>query len=471
MRTLGAVLTVVSTLAPCLAPAQRNALPKVEGPIPATAPVGDKSHDYPYGSTAHWVGAFGYREDEFFVSGKAIVYKGDGYALATADTTSHAYKTRVMVRRPLDARRFNGTVILEFITTSAQLDQENEWIWTHEHLMRSGYVHVGVSAQARGINALPNGLRNWSPRRYGTLDVNRDGTAGVADDIFAQVAATLKDPAGSALLGGLRARNVIASGHSSSALALSLFYNGVQQLTRVIDGFVLHGFDVQLRPQVETPAVKLLAELDGEAAAVTEFIGRGRARGLEPGVRVSTYSDTQFVRTWQVAGWAHAGRDLIDSLSQLLARDFEPRAMNQCEQPPLSDVPGHFVQEALYDAMKRWIEQGIAPPHAPRLQHEGTPPQIVRDRYGIAVGGIRLPQVAVPVAMNSGVNSGEQFCRIYGSHVPFADSTLARLYPTHAAYVTAVERAANDAARAGYITRDAAARIVAEAERSNLGRP
>jgi hypothetical protein len=469
LRKLGAVLTVVSTLAPCLALAQRSALPKVEGPIPATAPLGDQSHDYPYGSTAHWVGAFGYREDEFFVSGKAIVYKGDGYALATADTASHAYKTRVMVRRPLDARRFNGTVILEFITTSGQQDQENEWIWTHEHLMRSGYVHVGVSAQARGVNAVPNGLRSWSPRRYGTLDVNRDGTGPVADDIFAQVAATLKDPAGSALLGGLRARNVIASGHSSSALALSLFYNGVQQLTRVIDGFVLHGFDVQLRPEVETPAVKLLAELDGETAAVTEFI---RSRGLPPGVSASTYSDTQFVRVWQVAGWAHAGRDLMDPLRKLFARDFTDRGpVSKCEQPPPSEVPGHFVQEALYDAMKRWIEQGVAPPHAPRIQHDGTPPQIVRDRYGIAVGGIRLPQVAVPVAMNSGVNSREQSCRIFGAHVPFADSTLVRLYPTHTAYVTAVERAADDAARAGYITQDAAARIVAEAERSNVRRP
>src|SRR5262245_50276849 len=215
MRLLRAVLAIVFAVVPSLAPAQRTAVAKIEGPIPATAPIGDKSHDYPYGSTAHWVGAFGYREDEFFVSGKAIVYRSDGYAPATADTTSHAYKTRVMVRRPLDAGRFNGTVILEFITTSGGQDQENEWIWTHDHLMRSGYVHVGVSAQRRGIEALPNGLRNWSPHRYGTLDVNRDGTAGVADDVFAQVAATLKDPAGFALVGGLRARNVIASGHSS----------------------------------------------------------------------------------------------------------------------------------------------------------------------------------------------------------------------------------------------------------------
>jgi hypothetical protein len=86
------------------------------------------------------------------------------------------------------------------------------------------------------------------------------------------------------------------------------------------------------------------------------------------------------------------------------------------------------------------------------------------------MGGIRLPQVAVPIGMNSDVNSGEQYCNIFGAHVPFADSTLARLYPTHAAYVAAVERSASDAVRAGFINRDAAARITAEAERSPIGR-
>ena len=47
------------------------------------------------------------------------------------------------------------------------------------------------------------------------------------------------------------------------------------------------------------------------------------------------------------------------------------------------------------------------------------------------------PQLDVPVALNTGANSGATFCSLYGSHQPYDAATLRALYPTHRDYVTA----------------------------------
>jgi len=53
--------------------------------------------------------------------------------------------------------------------------------------------------------------------------------------------------------------------------------------------------------------------------------------------------------------------------------------------------------------------------------------------------------------------------------VPFDAPTLARLYPTHAAYAAAVIRVTDANYRAGFLTKDGAAEIKREAARSAVG--
>ena len=142
----------------------------------------------------------------------------------------------------------------------------------------------------------------------------------------------------------------------------------------------------------------------------------------------------------------------------------------------MSRVPAHLVQNAVYDWMKLWIEKGTPPPHAPPITMSspgtgrgGSPGVVARDENGNALGGIRLAEFAVPTATNTGVNSGGQYCNILGSHVPFDAARLARLYPTPTAYVAAVERITNENLKAGYITKEGAARTRQEAARSKIG--
>jgi hypothetical protein len=255
-------------------------------------------------------------------------------------------------------------------------------------------------------------------------------------------------------------RNIIATGHSGSASRLINYYNAIHQLAGVIDGFVLHGAPgMQVRPDLKTPAWKLLAETDVQ----------------NPGA--SRQPDHDYLRTWEVAGAAHAGWDLIQVIDRLNARDFHQSSpQSKCDQPPLSRVPSNLVQHAVYDWMKVWIEKGTRPPQAPPITlasagtgRGGERGVLARDEHGNALGGIRLAAIAVPTATNTGANSGEQYCNIFGSHVPFDAAKLARLYPNHSAYVKSVERITNENLRAGYITKEGAAETKQEAARSKVG--
>jgi hypothetical protein len=86
------------------------------------------------------------------------------------------------------------------------------------------------------------------------------------------------------------------------------------------------------------------------------------------------------------------------------------------------------------------------------------------------LGGIRLAEVEVPTGLNVGTNSGPGACVRWGYYTPFDVATLTKLYPTHAAYVSAVEKAANENLRAGFILKADAERTIQDARDSAIGR-
>ena len=57
------------------------------------------------------------------------------------------YKTRMLVRRPADPRKFNGTVVLEWYNVTTGQDIDFNYGAAHEYLLRNGYAIVAVSAQ------------------------------------------------------------------------------------------------------------------------------------------------------------------------------------------------------------------------------------------------------------------------------------------------------------------------------------
>ncbi|MGW0803471.1 alpha/beta hydrolase domain-containing protein [Nonomuraea sp. NPDC002799] len=406
------------------------ATPRIEGPLPGAPPGDPASPDvaqtYPWLATDADLAAVGYVEQEFHLSGEADAYSVTGELLAS----DVPYKTRVLVRRPVSPARFNGTVLAEWQNVTAGYDLDA--LWSPDLVTRAGYVWVGISAQRVGVNQ----LRQWSPARYGGFDVTGGGRF-MADelsyDVFSQAAKAIRTPVrpdGVALLGRLRAGTVLAIGASQSAGRLTVYYDAVlPKIESVFDAYGQIVGSAPIRAGAE-PVFQVLSETDVRSP-------------VRP-------ADTERFRRWEVAGSAHSGWFGYSNRVPLLARDLGAAPTYTCTRPPFSRVPLHHVLAAAYGHLARWARRGAAPPTAPPLEFaaDGTK---ARDELGLARGGIRLSQVEAPTALNTGDNSGETFCVLFGTHIPFDQAQLDRLYPSHGRYVSAVARADARNLKAGYL--------------------
>lgn len=424
--------------------------PVVVGPVPATTAPGDPAHGYPFLATDLDLAGHGYVEEEFFLEGEATRYQADGVTDATVLSTGHEYRTRIVVRRPVDPAAFNGTVIAEWYNVSNQWDQEVDWFQTHEHLVREGYAWVGVSAQRAGVHSA-TGLRAWSPERYGSLDLTDGGTVTddtLSWDVFSQAVEAVRDPAGTAPLGPLDAERVVATGHSQSAGRLWSYVNSVDPLADVVDAVVLHGGGGVVRDDLETPVFKINSETD----VAIDLLGAAQRQ-----------PDTDVLRTWEVAGASHGDWKLITDYGRLRLRDVGsapggyPGTPQTCEQPSGSRVPQHMVQGAVYDHAAAWVADGTAPPSASPIELTDEPREVVRDELGLGLGGIRLAQQDVPSRINSGLNAGPGFCFLDGGSTPVDDATLAAWYPDPQAYADEVVATTRAAVEAGHVVADVAA--------------
>ena len=113
---------------------------------------------------------FGYSEREYFFAGTASAYKpkgtlGQDGRWNVVPTTTAAYKSRMVVRTPTDPRKFNGTVVVEWLNETPGRDADFDFGFAHAELLRDGFAYVGVSAQALGVNG-PSGLKVQNPTRY-----------------------------------------------------------------------------------------------------------------------------------------------------------------------------------------------------------------------------------------------------------------------------------------------------------------
>ena len=253
-------------------------------------------------------------------------------------STGHDYTTRIVVRRPVDAAGFNGTVLAEWYNVSNQWDQEVDWFQTHEHLVREGYAWVGVSAQRAGVHSA-TGLRAWSPDRYGSLDLTDGGTVTddtLSWDVFSQAVQAVRSPTGVAPLGPLDAERVIATGHSQSAFRLWSYVNSVDPLAGVVDAVVLHGGGPPIRLDLDTPVFKLNSETD----VAINLIGAAQRQ-----------PDSDTLRTWEVAGASHGDWKLITDYGRLRIRDIGTAPGGYPGTPQTCDLPVRLAHPPAHGAV------------------------------------------------------------------------------------------------------------------------
>jgi hypothetical protein len=454
-RWTSAVL-VAAVVASLLTIGSRSSAAATEVPTPTvTGPVPVTDDSYPFLSSALpgdetvedgipiEMRRYRYVEEEFLFAGTARLYDPTGAQIGTQD-----YLTRMVVRRPDRLSRADGTVLLEWNNVTAGYDLEIDWFHANEHVMRNRYVWVGVSTQRVGVQA----LRDWDPVRYDGLTVGEDPALADAQswDVFSQAAQALLHPGTVDPLPGFTVERLIATGHSQSAARLATYYNAIQPQQGLVDAFMVHGAGTALDASLDTPVMRLMAETDVPSEATS----------AEPDA-------ARFVR-WEVAGTSHVGFKEFATFGPLVSRDLGA-VQPVCDLPPFSRIPFHYVLNAGYARLVGWLDTGVAPPAAPRLEW-ADPTTKARDGFGNALGGIRLPQHQVATALNHGSNSGDPFCFLFGHHIPFDRATLDALYPTHLGYVLEVTLAARDARRNGYLLLPDSIATVLDAARSDIGR-
>jgi Alpha/beta hydrolase domain len=438
--------------------------PTVTGPIAATASPGDPSHAYPFFATNHDLAGAGYVEEEFFFSGTANRYSTPALATGTVLDGGHPYTTRMVVRRPADPKRFNGTVLVEWYNVTNGFDAENSWFFSWEHILRAGYVWVGVSAQRVGVNE----LRNWGPARYGALDVTQGGTINndaLCYDAYSQAGQALKHPGAVDPLHGLVPRLVLSIGESQSASRLVTYANSIHPLADVYDGFLLlSSLGGKIRSDLSTPVWKVSTEYD---------VAQSEALARQP--------DTDTFRAWEVAGTSHVDQHLRASREPLELRDrgvsSEAALAPTCQVHTIGTrVPTTYVLAAALDDLVRWASTGAPPPSAPAMATTSGAPApgatvaLARNSLGLALGGIQLSQLAVPTELNSGLNIGPGACVRWGYSTPFDAPTLAQLYRNHGDYVSKVTHVTDGNVSAGYMLRVDAQATIDEAAQSEFGK-
>jgi Alpha/beta hydrolase domain len=435
-------------------PASGGPAAELSGPVTAGAMI-EPASTVPIDLAAH-----GYREGEFFAAGAACAFEAtealgvDG-RWSVAPASGAPYRTRVVVRRPSEPDRFNGTVVVEWFNVSGGIEAAPDWAYLGPLLVRDGYAYVGVSAQAFGVDggtallgvpgvAPRRGLVASDPVRYGGLGHPGDR---FSFDIFSQIGRALRRSDGVAALGGVRPEAIVGIGESQSAFFLTTYVNAVHPTARAYDGFFVHsrggsgaslsgkamGADevptgVRIRGDSSVPV--LIFETETDLGPILDY-----APARQP--------DSDRVRTWEVAGTAHADAYMVGAFAGLLGCDFA-----------VNEGPQHFVAHAALDALNRWMTEAVDPPIAAPLRLATTvPPVLARDDLGNALGGVRTPAVEVPVSALSGEAppGSSTLCALFGSTVHFDDATMIRVYRDKAGYLAAFEHGLDAAVAGGFL--------------------
>ena len=158
---------------------------------------------------------------------------------ASSRTAGQArYETRILVRRPSDPARFNGTVVVEWLDAPGGVEGDPEFLWENAELLRAGFAWVGVTTD--GTVGQPDSipwLKLEDPSRYGVL-MGPGNECGYS--IYSQAAEALLHPDGTNPLGSLHPTALIADGDSGAAHPLVTYANAIQPVDRLFDGFLIH---------------------------------------------------------------------------------------------------------------------------------------------------------------------------------------------------------------------------------------
>ncbi len=348
-------------------------------------------------------------------------------------------------------------------------------------MLREGYAYVGVTAQKIGVDplGLTGNLRlcpafgglfcqPWDPARYGTLIHPGDDPGSF--DIFSAVGKVLRSPQGVDPMAGLVVKQLIAIGQSQSSGRMRTYSLTIHNVTTapVFDAFLL--VSGATAPNANIPTITVNSESEAGSSPIPT-------------------DDGPLFRLWEVAGAAHTPISSLDEFKTLLVRDYGVFPSGPCqyalgiEPIPWGVSQYEVVIRSAVDQVSRWAATGKPALAAPRIDRVAG--GLGRDQHGNVTGGIRLPEVDVPIVRHVGNNRPAPSCSArYGydafdgesAFVPYPDDLWAEpaspkaMYGNHGRYFLKFAKATDTARRAGFVLPADAWTYIIEAAKSDVAR-
>jgi Alpha/beta hydrolase domain len=423
---------------PRLGRAEAADMPDVSAPLPDTSTLG----------LLVWnVEAVGYVAAEYFLTGRANMYKpvsmADAPDIASRDNSKdlgrrefsrelisaeQPYTTRLIVYRPKNKRRFSGNVIVETLHPNGG-GSSLAWNAVHDFFVANGDAYVGVQHPLTF-----GGVKAADPTRYAPLNaVDPTQLWGM----LARAGAAIKLQGRSSPLYGYDVKRLLMTGYSYTGVATATFANYHHQEAKlpngrnIFDGYLPMADAQYVRP-LDVPVMRLNTQSD--------FNGFGGLNNRRP--------DDNRYRHYEIAGAAHVAIHGPDGAALPPAPGKVPTPAGQphfsqtgCQNtfPAGShpnDYPLYLVQAAMFDNMLRWMSKQQLPPASAMIETNADGSCHV-DEYGNALGGLRYPQVAVPVA-GYGVGTTDA-CILFGYTAPFDADKCRALYGSQANYLSKVK--------------------------------
>src|SRR3984957_10653297 len=385
-------------------------VPEVSAPLPDPSTLG----------VLVWnVEAAGYESAEYFLNGRANVYKpvsmADAPDVASRDNSKdlgrrefsrelisaeQPYTTRLIVYRPKDKRRFSGNVIVETLHPNGG-GNSLAWNAVHDFFVANGDAYVGVQHPLTF-----SGVKAADPTRYARLNaVDPTQLWGM----LARGGAAIKMQGRTSPLYGYDVKRLLMTGYSYTGVATATFANyhhheaKLQNGRNIFDGYLPMADAQYVRP-LDVPVMRINTQSD--------FNGFGGLKNRRP--------DDDRYRHYEVAGAAHVAIHPPDGAAHVAIHPPDGAAVPPAPgkvrtptgQPHFSqstcqntfpagshpnDYPLYLVQAAMFDNMFRWIAKQQLPPASAMIETNADGSSRV-DEYGNALGGVRYPQVAVPIA-------------------------------------------------------------------------
>lgn len=472
---------------------------------PRARPVAVSATNRPFLSAARAqqpvdLNAAGYTETEYLVQGFANIYQWTGDPAAADVAVRDAavpYTTRMLVRRPRDAAKASGRVIVELLNPTGLYDFAALWGFSWQHFTRNGDVWVGLTVKPVAAAT----LRTFDPVRYADLNFRfqqpancqaeapRAGMPGAGDarvnapdtenglawDITAQVGALLRSSSKENPLLDISPRHLVAAGWSQTGGYLVTFANGFHDVLRLGDGMPVFDGYLNAAGSNAAPINQCAGPLPDEDPR------RGVLPRGVPFVTVMTESDfnrrpalrrddsddaTDLFRLYEIAGSGHAGPFPagMPRAGDLAIAGFDPPGEDLCREPR-GDFPVGLAFNAIWQQYGEWLETKLPMASVPRIE-TGADHQPLRDANGNASGGWRLPQIDLPLAAYSGTatprdasDRARAACALTGVKQPFTTARLKEMYGSRAAYLERFRAAVDVAVAERRLTADDGAQL------------